>query len=286
MVDRIKANTTTIVRFFFTFWGSLSTLVGVWLSFCSWEDMGITGKFTRILILLGIILLSAVGATIVVFCRKKKRIIGDINKGVVICYGDVLRLGFPRKEQKRIVVIPVNRCFDLSCEGNLISRRSIHGQWIEKYINNEKERRELSQRIQKDLDERGATYDTLQSGDKCDGNLRRYQAGTVVEVKGKNGIIFYLLALSAFDKELRAHCSEMEFYETMQGLLEYYDIHGMGEDLYCPVMGDHIVRPTRDTHDIISLMLSVFRFNSKKIHGNIHLVVYDKMKAEVPILEY
>ena len=168
----------------------------------------------------------------------------------------------------------------------MISPKSIHGQWINKYIRNSSERVQLGQRIQTILAERSIPYDELPSENKYSGNLRRYPAGTVVELAGNDGITFYLLALSQFDAELRAHCSEAEFYDTLQGLMEYYDIHGMGEDMYCPVMGDHIVRPTRETRDIISLMLSVFRFNRGRIHGRIHLVVYDKMKSDVPILDY
>ena len=145
---------------------------------------------------------------------------------------------------------------------------------------------QLNNKIQKILAERREQFDLLPKDDKCDGNLKHYRPGTVVELAGKNNVTFYLLALSALDKDLRAFCSETDFYMTLQGLLKYYDIHGMGEDLYCPVMGDHIVRPTRDTIDIISLMLSILRFNRGKIHGNIHIVVYDKMKSEIPILDY
>lgn len=285
MIDRIKVNFTSLVKYFLATWSGLSALVGVLLTFVSWEDMGITDWLVRILILFGIILVAVASAGITILCRNRKHIFGDINKGTELCYGDIIKLGFPKKCQRRIVVIPVNRCFDLSCEGNLISRRSIHGQWLEKYIGNTNERVQLSYKIQKTLAERGEQFDLLRKEDKCDGNLKRYRPGTVVELAGKNNITFYLLALSEFDKDLRAHCSETDFYATLQGLLEYYDIHGMGEDLYCPVMGDHIVRPTRDTSDIISLMLSVLRFNRGKIHGNIHVVVYDKMKAEIPILD-
>lgn len=286
MIDRIKANFTSLVRYFFAIWSSLSALAGVWLTFVSWEDMGITGRFARILILLGIILIAMICAAVTVLCRNSKRIFGDINKGAELCYGDIIRIGFPKKEQRRIVVIPVNRCFDLSCEGSLISRRSIHGQWIERYIGNDDERVQLTNKIQQILTDRGEQFDLLHIADKCDGNLKRYRPGTVVELAGGKNVSFYLLALSEFDKDLRAHCSEADFYATLQGLLEYYDIHGMGEDMYCPVMGDHIVRPTRDTKDIISLMLSVLRFNRGKIHGKIHVVVYDKMKSEIPILDY
>ena len=205
MIDRIKANFISLVRYFFAIWSSLSALAGAWLTFVSWEDMGITSRFARILILLGIILIAMIFAAVIILCRNSKRIFGDINKGVELCYGDIIRIGFPKKEQRRIVVIPVNRCFDLSCEGNLISRRSIHGQWIEKYIDNDDERVQLTNKIQQILADRGEQFDLLHTADKCDGNLKCYRPGTVVELaRGKN-VSFYLLALSEFDKDFRAH---------------------------------------------------------------------------------
>lgn len=285
-MQRVEENFSILIKYFLAYWSSASALAGVWLAFVSWEDMGITGRVNRILILLGIGLAAFVAAGITILCRNKTKIFGDINKGVELCYGDVIKLGFPKKPTRRIIVIPVNRCFDLSCERNLISSKSIHGQWINKYIRNSNEQLQLGQQIQAILAERNIPYDELRNEDKCAGNRKRYPAGTIVELAGNDGITFYLLALSEFDADLRAHCSETAFYETLQGLLEYYDVHGMGEEMYCPIMGDHIVRPTRETRDIISLMLSVFRFNREKIHGRIHLVVYEKMKSDIPILDY
>ena len=287
MVNRIKSNISTIIKYSLVYWGSLSAFAGVFLSFITWEDMGITRKSNRILILLGIALIAVIIAIAIVFCRKQKRIFGDINKGVIICYGDLIDIGFPTtNESKKIVVIPVNRCFDFSCENNLISRKSIHGQWVEHYIRSEQEVLQINQKVHQSLSMCGAKFDVLTRENKKVGNLERYQPGTIVELPGQNGIIFYLLALSELNEDLKAHCSETDFYEVIQGLLKYYDAHGQGEDLYCPVMGDHIVRPTRETGDIINLMLSHFRFNRGQIHGNIHLVVYEKMKTDISILQY
>lgn len=284
---RLHSNFTVLVRFFLGWWGGITAAFSVWLSFISWEDMGITSRFIRIVILLGVVVIASIAAIITVLLRNKKQVFGDINRGVVLCYGDVIKLGFPkRQKEKRIVVIPVNRCFDLSCEHGLISRKSIHGQWINRFIKSEEEREQVQCKINRLLTQENAPYEMLTSEDKKVGNLKRYRGGTVVELKGEQGVTFFLLALSSFDKDLKAHCTESEFFETLQGLVNYYDSHEQTEDMYCPVMGDHIVRPTHDTLDIVSLMLSVFKFNKNRIHGKLHLVVYEKMKSDVPILDH
>ena len=88
------------------------------------------------------------------------------------------------------------------------------------------------------------------------------------------------------DENLIANCSEIEFYNSISKLLSYYDSNGQGADLYCSVMGDKIVKPHRETEEIIDFMISVFKFNKDKIRGNINLVVYEKFKSSISILNY
>lgn len=286
MINRIKANCAVLIKYGLAYWSSLSALACVWLSFISWEDMGINRKLHRVMLLLGIVAFSFILSVFTIFLRKRKKIFGDINKGVTLCYGDIIKLGFPKRlSKKRIVVIPVNRCFDLSYEGNLISEKTIHGQWIKRYITSEQKRENIHKEILNKLAQQNAAYIELKKEDKRAGYLKRYDPGTIVELKGLNNINFYLLAVSEFDSNLRANCSESDFYTAIQGLMEYYDINGQGYELYCPIMGDHIMRPTRETNDIISLMLSILKFNRLKIHGKIHIVVYDQMKGNISILE-
>ena len=95
-----------------------------------------------------------------------------------------------------------------------------------------------------------------------------------------------MLALSTLDENLIANCTEFEFYNSIFKLLDYYDAHGQGADLYCSVMGDKIVKPHRGTENIIDFMISVFKFNKGKIRGNINLAVYKKLKSTISILKY
>lgn len=286
-MERIKNNFKSFFRYFLLIWSTISTIIGVSLSFVTWEEIGVTKTYQKLLILLGITIFIISVSIGVVLVRKEKKVFGDINRSVSLCYGDIIKIGFPSESaSKKIVVIPVNRCFDLSCEDNLVSRKTIHGQWIKQYVRSDTEKESIHQQILLSLQKNEAKYIPLSTEDKKAGYLNRYEPGTVVEINGNNNVVFYLLALSKFDKNLNAYCSEEEFYKALQGLVDYYDQNSSGEDLYCPIMGDHIVRPTRDTKDMVNLILSVFRFNKTRIHGRVHIVVYDKMKNDIPILDY
>ena len=231
--------------------------------------------------------IAVIVSIISILLRRKKKLFGNMNHGLTISYGDLMKVAFgKKKEQKKIVVIHVNRCFDLSCEDNLIRESSIHGQFIDKYINNEDEKKKLHNYIETNLKNRNINFETLSKKDKKLGYLKRYPEGTVVELEGDNNVVFYLLALSKLDDNLIANCTELEFYNSLSSLLSYYDSNGQGADLYCTVMGDKIVKPHKETEEIIDFMISVFKFNKNKIRGNINLIVYEKLKSTISILNY
>lgn len=287
MFTRIKNNWITIRRKYVTITGAVLSVVTLFLSFLSWEDLGIQKGYVKILILLSLIAFSGVLAIVFSLKKKVNIIFGDNNKGVEVCYEDLINLSFPESNvDDRIVVIPVNRCFDVSFKQNLIAENSIHGKWLKRYIVSEEQRNYVNNEIQAKLEEQEYDYVELSCEDKKAGNLKRYQPGTVVEMAGANGVKFYLLAVAMFDINLNARCTEEEFYKTIQGLVDYYDKNGLSKDIYIPVMGDHIIRPTRETKDIISLMISMLKFNKQNIHGKVHIVVYSEMKNIISILDY
>lgn len=91
---------------------------------------------------------SALMSIIIVVCKNEKQIFGDINRGVTIRYDDIIKIAFDDTLfEEKIVVVPVNRCFDLSCDNNLINPIPIHGQWINRYIVSEEQRDILNKKI-------------------------------------------------------------------------------------------------------------------------------------------
>lgn len=285
MINRIKNNIKVLRKYFVRCYASIFSILEVINLFMPFDDMGITNRKSRIIVFCVSLGIAVILSIVLILLRKKKQLFGDMNRGLSIRYGDLMKIASSNRKRK-IVVIHVNRCFDLSCENNLIREDSLHGQFINKYIHNEKEKEELHNYIQSYLENRQIPYEQLTRSDKKAGYLKRYPEGTVVEYKGENNVVFYFLALSKLDENLIANCSEIEFYNSILKLLSYYDSHGQGADLYCTVMGDKIVKPHRETTEIINFMISIFKFSQDKIRGKINLVVYEKLKSTISILNY
>lgn len=279
----IKCNFSALAKYFFLYCSAIFAFLQIVLIFVTFEDVGIDTKSKKLLVFILCITLPVIISCVIIIFKNQKQIFGDINRGLTVRYDDIIKIAFDDTNlEERIVVIPVNRCFDLSCENNLINPNSIHGKWIKEYIFTDKQRDTVSSEIFSVLND---DYKTLSTIEKGYGGLKRYPAGTIAEIKGKHNVTFYLLALSKLDHNLRAQCNELEYYNAVMGLIEYYDTHGNGKELFCPIMGDHIVNPQRDTKSVIEFMISIFKFSKRKIRGRIHLIVYNKMKSEISILD-
>lgn len=282
MINWFRCNLPVLNKYFLACCSAIFAIIEIVCIFISLDDCGIN-TITKKVVLFCICLLASIIISIIsVAVRNKKQLFGDINRGLTIKYGDVIKLGFFNKTKEGIiVVIPVNRCFDLSCDNNLINPTSIHGQWINHYITNDEERKRIKNRIDVALQ----NCDSQIVTNKAVGNNTRYSPGTIVELQGENNVTFYLLAFSYLDHELKAQSSEIEFYNTLSGLIDYYNTHDNSKELFCPVMGDHIVNPHRGTESCLDFMISVFKFKKRSIRGKINIVVYNKLKSTISILD-
>lgn len=282
MINWMKCNLSVLWKYFLAYCSAIFALLEIVSIFLSIDDCGVNTKTKKIILFVVCILIAIIVSFINVAVRNKKQIFGDINRGLILKYGDVIKLGFSKKSKEgKIIVIPVNRCFDLSCESNLINPTSIHGKWIKAYIQTEDERIALKHKIEIALKNVASQY--IQN--KTIGNRVRCSPGTVVEIQGDNNVTFYLLAFSYLDEELKAQSSEIDFYNTLSGLIDYYNTHDNSKELFCPVMGDHIVNPVRDTESCLDFMISVFKFKKSCIRGKINIVVYNELKSKISILD-
>lgn len=282
MINWMKCNLSVLWKYFLAYCSAIFALLEIVSIFLSIDDCGVNTKTKKIILFVICILIAIIVSFINVAVRNKKQIFGDINRGLILKYGDVIKLGFSKKSKEgKIIVIPVNRCFDLSCESNLINPTSIHGKWIKAYIQTEDERIALKHKIEIALKNVASQY--IQN--KTIGNRVRCSPGTVVEIQGDNNVTFYLLAFSYLDEELKAQSSEIDFYNTLSGLIDYYNTHDNSKELFCPVMGDHIVNPVRDTESCLDFMISVFKFKKSCIRGKINIVVYNELKSKISILD-
>ncbi len=155
MISRIKNNISVLRKYFLGYCAAVFPLLEIITIFISLEDFGIDSKKSKIMLFIILICVGTFTAVFSTLLQTKKQIFGDTSKGCSICYGDLMKIAFNnRKMKEKIIVIHVNRCFDLSCENNLIRENSIHGQFLKKYIHNEDEREKLHNYIESYLKNR------------------------------------------------------------------------------------------------------------------------------------
>ena len=146
------------------------------------------------------VLLAFASAVRVLFTNKVC-VLTKAGHHVYVQYGDVFSPKVVGKEYKgkRKIVIDVNRCFDTIVDDHLVSHRTLHGQLFQRFYDEGKfDEESLNKTIQDSL--AGKPYQLLTTAVKPKGNLRRYEAGTVAELKDDDQVSYYLLGLSPYIK--------------------------------------------------------------------------------------
>lgn len=282
--EYISKIATTIIGGLYAFLGFIGTLVPLDEILSNtlniWIRIGIS---VWILLILWIVCFVIVGLILI---RKKRFNIIDANSGhkLYLQYGDLFdenEVLVP--EDRRNIVIPVNRCFDTIVDNHLISERTLHGiafkRFYEKNIYTEVS---LNSTIQQLLENK--EYENLSENDKPVGNRKRFPVGTVIDLPGDNNEHFLLWALSTFDSELKAHTTMQDYALAVQKLVEACNEESEGFPIVIPVVGTGLSRTKKEQHDVISYLINSFKLNKTEINCDIHIVVKEDIKNQVAIM--
>lgn len=280
MIERIKTNIRYINNLGKKYTAGIFSALGAIAIFFPINEY-INSIIYKILAIISIIVIMYVLAVVSHLFKNKKEILSQNGKKVIVEYGDI----FSKKYCSKILVIPVNRCFDTIVDNDLISEDKLHGRVIKEIISSsEQEAKNINTTIQTKLNEQNLEFELLEKADKRKGNLKRYPAGTVVEYKALKNI-YYFLGLSILDKNLHAQYTEEDQILAIQRLLEYHNIHGNGKDIVTPIIGGGNTGTNKDEKTILNMMVQLIRFNQNNINSNINIVVRKSAKNEVGILD-
>lgn len=291
---KFKMNIRLILKLFYTLSTSIFGLVGILLSFITFEELGVTNVYHKLLIFLIIVILAFIISTLlVVFVLKKNRIWSKGKNKVYASYGDLLRYAFKVKEKNRkIIVIPVNDAFDTivdvggeSVINPLVSPKSIHGEWIRRICEQLKiSPEELNDKIQKNLDlQKRKPEKIIKIEEKPRGNLKSYPIGTVAVIDGSNSTTFYLLAISTFNENNNARSSKRKITEAVDDLIEFYDSNGQGYPLFMPLMGTGSSRANISHTQSLRIIKSCILTAEEKINGSMNIIVFNGDRDKVSI---
>lgn len=288
MLKRIKLNFKYIKSRFTLIASIVFGIISVVQLFVTWDAIGaysnnVKLKLLIFFIILGLCLVSAViwGALL----SKENILFVEDKVKISVKYGDLMKEAFPKKKKNdRIVVIAVNCCYDMIVNQDLIYKESVHGQFLSNYIHNDKDRENLEKRINDSLSE----FDIypskiLNREEKRYGNLVRYPFGSVARINGEKGVTFFLLALTEFDVDCKAHCDKHQYIDCILKLFEYYDAHGQGMDLYLYPMGTGMARTGLNKKEALEIIVLLTKISKEHLKAKTTIIVDKGDKNRISI---
>lgn len=271
----------------------LFSLLGFVGTFVSLNDIIPNNWKLRYKMLFSIIIIIIIFLIFWILCafwfeRQKWIEVFEGNNGchIYVQYGDIFSPNEVRSpNQRRNVIIPVNRCFDTIIDDDLVSSRTLHGIAFRKLYSSGKYNEDsLNTALYTDLNIRQRLVpEDISNNEKRRGNLKRYSLGTVAEIVGESDCTYFFIALSTFDYNLSAHATQEEYVLTMQRMIEYCYSRSQGFPVVMPLIGAGQSRIGNNEREILEYIIGLFKMNKDLIMSDIHIVVRNSGKDTISI---
>lgn len=289
MLTRITINLKYIFSKFAIISSFVFGLVSIIQLFFDWNIIGIDSDNVKCKIMILVLLVVFCLITSLIWGLHSSKEVTVLSKDdikIVVKYGDLMKIAFPKKKQpERIVVIAVNCCYDTIVNDDIIHEGSVHGQFITRFADSDEKRQALDAEIEKSLTDFGYEYTELSANEKRYGKRKRYPLGSVARIKGKNGVTFFLFALTQFDVDCVAHCDKHKYFDCMLKLFEYYDKHGQGKELYLYTMGTSMSRTGLSREEALQSIILLSKISKNMLKTKTTIVVDSKCKNELSITD-
>ena len=239
------------------------------------------------LVLLIVWLLCVIGVGLFVLIKRKRKLIeGQNGKAVYVLYGDLFGEKIVKKsDERRNICFATNRCFDTVVDNHLIASASLHGKAMNKlYDAKIYTPASLNAVIQQSISP-SAKFDILSSADKPQGNLKRYEVGTAVDVPVSDHLHYFMVGLSAFNSDLQAQTSRSEYCQAIQKTIEFCDAHAQGQPVLMPIIGGFLSRTGLAERDSLEYIIKCLEINRNHINQDIYIVIRESAQNTISIMD-
>lgn len=248
-----------------TVFGAMIAIVSV-LGLPGWfEKYSYCGRF---FILCGILLVLSVAFIFFTLDRSWVEVWVDGVTKLRVFYGDIFK-------QDGAIVIPVNNYFDVHRGDNVVSPRTLHGQFIEKVYHGDEDT--LRKEISAALEGVGVKPKIVKRSDVILPN-QSYPIGTCLRLN-KDGKIYILVVTSEFDQSNHASLSQRQYYQLLNGL--YAGISTLHDDnpVYMPLMGSGQSNIGCSNMQLLVAMVGYAKWLPKLTnHNGLNVVLYEGAK--------
>lgn len=268
----------------YAFVGLISLFVSFEGLFC--ENIGFWKKvLISFAILAGVWIVCIIIVSMMVrFTTKKKVVEGRNGNSLFVVYGDLFNYQI-EKGIRQNLCFAVNRCFDTIVDDKVISSNSIHGQAFNKlYKEGTYNTTSLNEAIQNAIHPQ-TPFIQLNSNEKPAGNTKRYEVGTCVDISINHNLNFFLVGMTSFDSTLTARTTLDEYAVSIQKMIEFCNDQSQGYPVLMPIIGAKLSRLTLDQKQLLQYMINAFRLNKEKINTDVYIIIREKDRANIPIVD-
>lgn len=206
------------------------------------------------------------------------------NTEVNVQEGNIFELLDKAPEQRKgeISVIGVNDYYDTIVDDQIVAKKTLHGQYIERIASAEKlEQLEQAITTSKVANKKGNYIEIM---DRPRGRKTRYSIGSLVEFEG-----YVLAAFTKFDKNDKAYLSAEEYVGFWMSFWNNMDEIYAGRTINIPLMGAGITRfrngkPSKqELLEIMLWSLKISGFHNTYADRQINMIIY---KADVDDIDF
>jgi hypothetical protein len=257
-----------VLNKFYAFLSAISVITSIVFLFAGIEekDKPVAGA-----VALGVIILAYFGIWIYANVRRSIRL--KINTSEVeVYFGDIFA------DAAELKAISFNEYFDTQVDDKIISKQSLHGQFIEKYYAGQVDV----------LDDIIATDEHLtemiagENSTRSTGKKTKYKLGTVCMAKE-----YLLIALSRFDANNKAFLEISDYVSCLLTFWNEVDRVYAGRTLALPVLGSGITRfrnyENISDQELLELIIWTFKLSRIKFTypSKVKIVVWEKKSEKI-----
>lgn len=173
-------------------------------------------------------------------------------------------------EKKGVVVIPVNEYFDTHVGDGIISPKSVHGKWINKYFYSKVA--DLDILIGNKLV--GKPFEQVPPRDKA--KDKKYKLGTCVDISIGDST-YVLIALTHFDRYNHAFLDRKDYPVVFDLLISHLQHMQIEQPIYMPLMGTGLSRLKRSPQRILNFLIDAidFKYSDFSFPQGMNIEIYE-----------
>ena len=205
--------------------------------------------------------------------RRKNRIDVKLSSKVsaAVYFGDIFT-------EKEVTVIPVNEYFDTIVDEKIVSSKTLHGMFINRYFPSNKS--DLESQIRESLEN---VEGVLTLRDNSAWSSNRYPLGTVCQVVA-GGKTFFLVALTRFNSNDRAEVTNSEYQRVLCDLFSYIEQNSQGRNVSIPLIGaGHSGVDLTKQKLLEFLLFSINMQDQLTLIGGVNVVLHESVKSEIDL---